>query len=371
MGVCLWETFYWGAILIDTSMFNCKHHPLPIGSRRSGYTLVEILMATALALLLLVSVIRIFMMMSDGFAESRVLLEMLGRIRNAQRMLESDLSHYTVTMRPPRPVEADDGYFACGKKDGWGGTSLSAEVTNFDPNLKGDCDRFVALTVFNKEIPFRYWKSSKTYETPYAEVVWYVKENNLYRAMRPIRLSEEDESGATDGVHYTSLGKLGEPEKRLAKNGLDSWSTMVLPNVIYFEVELWDPRKNQYVAPWDEVGGQDIAPTPYENGISPEKDYFAWRDNPPQTYDTWSTLMLVSSQSGGEGELTSTSTTGDESVVIVTGIFADNTESETSESEKFPPSTAFLPGVRIVVRAFDPSSGQVREFRVAQDFRTR
>ncbi|MDO5113105.1 MAG: hypothetical protein Q4E67_01890, partial [Planctomycetia bacterium] len=185
----------------------------------------------------------------------------------------------------------------------------------------------------------------------------------------PILLSEEKESGATDSVHCTSLGKLGEPEKRLAKNGLDSWSTMVLPNVIHFEVQLWDPQKNQYVVPWGEVGGQDIAPTPYESGTSPEKDYFAWRDNTPQTYDTWSTLMLVSSQKGGE--LTSASTTGDGSVVIVTGIFADNTESETSESEKFPPSTAFLPGVRIVVRAFDPSSGQVREFRVAQDFRTR
>ncbi|MDO4584407.1 MAG: hypothetical protein Q4D62_09925 [Planctomycetia bacterium] len=367
-------------------MSDSKHHRLSVHCQRSGYTLVEILMATALALLLLVSVIRIFMMMSDGFAESRTLLEMLGRIRNAQRLLESDLSHYTVTMRPPRPIEADDGYFACGETEKLGIDSQSdkkvkrGDIYLVNQNIldQSSCKDYVSLTVFNKEAPFRYIKNqtitsgnSETLETPYAEVLWFVKEYDLYRIVVPV---VPDNGDTGDGANFSTryhrinLGELGSPENRITHadrfNQFDLSNYMILPNVIHFEVQLWSPSDNEYI-------------TLEELKTKSKGKYF--RDSEEGTessatdqkslYDTWSTSMLASSQNGGE--LTSTSSTGDGSVAIVTGIFTDNSESEVSESEKFPPSTAFLPGVRIVVRAFDPSSGQVREFRVAQDFRTR
>lgn len=377
--------FIWGAILIDISMPDCKHHLLPAGSRRSGYTLVEILMATALALLLLVSVIRIFMMMNNGFAESRVLLEMLGRMRNAQRLLESDLSHYTVSMRPPRPVEADDGYFACGKTKNLGieeSSESDEKIKRGDvylvnqslfssPESSGSsgskppfcsCKDYISLTVFNKEFPLRCVKSNtETLETPYAEVLWFVKGYDLYRVVVPLLLGdEEDGKDSTFSTNYrrVNLGHLGDPENRITKKleQFELSNYMVLPNVIHFEVQLWSPSDNTYIT-LDELQDKNKGKYFWDNENGTETDTTT---DSEIFYDTWSTLLTKESSEGNELD-------GDHENPIVTGLSSDPEGS----NGKLPPSKAFLPGVRLVVRAFDPDTGQVREFRVAQDFRTR
>ncbi|MDO4575478.1 MAG: prepilin-type N-terminal cleavage/methylation domain-containing protein [Planctomycetia bacterium] len=346
-------------------------------SMRRGYTLVEILMATALALVLLTSAIRIFMMMNEGFAESRVLIELLGRVRSAQRILEADLSHYTTDMCPPRPVEADDGYFSVGHDYS---SSSTAEASNekiyrggdtsypmVDTSLVDDCFDCIGMTVFNKDAPFRYTNASgTTLETPYAEVLWFVYKNDLYRFLVPIVFAQDQADTSTRPRYETiTLAALGDPENRLERYCLPQISTletdgtlqnyMVLPNVIAFQVQLWDPIQNIYRT-LDSIteSASDTDYYRYHNVSAVEGGALP-------VYDTWSAITMLETTASG------TYSPIEDSRLVV----SNNSMFTSTTAENAPPSRSFLPGVRVIVRAFDPDSGQVREFRVAQDFRRR
>jgi len=78
---------------------------------RRGYTLVEILVATALTLLLMGAVVQIFASIGGSVADSRSTVEMSDRLRGAAARLQMDLVGLTVTMRPPRHPADDEGYF--------------------------------------------------------------------------------------------------------------------------------------------------------------------------------------------------------------------------------------------------------------------
>src|SRR5271166_505699 len=90
---------------------NSKFFPVT-GDRRSGYTLVEILVATVLTLILMTAVVTVFGGVGDGIAKSRRALEQFDRLRTAAQQLRLDLQGVTVTLdgRPARPEEGR-GYF--------------------------------------------------------------------------------------------------------------------------------------------------------------------------------------------------------------------------------------------------------------------
>ena len=86
---------------------------LPAGAgRRSGYTLVEILVATTLTLILMTAVVAVFGGVGGGIAKSRRAMEQFDRLRTAAQQLRLDLQGVTVTLdgRPTRPEE-NKGYF--------------------------------------------------------------------------------------------------------------------------------------------------------------------------------------------------------------------------------------------------------------------
>ena len=78
-------------------------------SLRGGFTLIEILVSTALTLLLMAAVVTMFGSIGKSVNESRSTLEMSDRLRSAAAILQKDLAGATVTVLPPRRVE--DGYF--------------------------------------------------------------------------------------------------------------------------------------------------------------------------------------------------------------------------------------------------------------------
>ena len=77
----------------------------------TGYTLIEILVSTALALLLLTAVITIFGNVSESVSESRSMLESAEQLRLASTRLQQDLAGVTVTMNPPRRPGQQRGIF--------------------------------------------------------------------------------------------------------------------------------------------------------------------------------------------------------------------------------------------------------------------
>ncbi len=467
-------------------------------ARRSGYTLIEIMLATGLSLLLLASAVRIFLMMNEGFSQSRQLMEMMGRMRNTMDLLQKDLGHRTAQMQPPLPVTGDGGYFTCGTfpidHAAWEASNLeglvdmsvvsidpnSGDLTKFkvDPYLCGktknaaaeadaaamansitggggfdsrdlfnNVNGFVGLTVCNFDQPFRYKdKDNNDRETPYGEVVWFVYKNSLYRAFMPV-VPARDRSecatyfegtanktatdwgcvpymptASTDGLpsyRKVNLGMLGDPRYRIlsmfskyssspiqpelrydeymgassAKNNpyvwgwlyryylvgggsvgsagesyrkqllLDTW--LILPNVIQFTVEVWDPKLKKYVTLGNNNSDYYTLSPAFQNAEikSARKDLI-------YCYDTWSTLLSNMSPEAGEAKVLETKGNTKTGYFVGTTEIALTTNASPTRSISPPPYTAPLPGIRIRVRAFDPDTGQAKEFHVAQDFQS-
>ena len=75
-----------------------------------GYTLVEILVATALMLTIMLAVAWVFGMVGETIADSRSSLEMTSQLRSASARMIADLNGVTVTMLPPRDPASNEGY---------------------------------------------------------------------------------------------------------------------------------------------------------------------------------------------------------------------------------------------------------------------
>ena len=74
------------------SVVSENYSPLPLHSPlRSGFTLVEILVATTLALMLLAAVVTIFGNVAQSITESRSMLEMAKQLRLTATRLQQDL----------------------------------------------------------------------------------------------------------------------------------------------------------------------------------------------------------------------------------------------------------------------------------------
>ena len=239
--------------------------------------------------------------------------------------------------------------FADTNKTSRGGTSLvDVDILNAGKN------HYAAFTVFNRENPFSFTDpndSSRTLQTPYAEVVWFIYKYDLYRVVVPfVNSPETAQNYPTTGwpnVRMISPALLGVPSKRIM-NTISSYINnnqikqyMVLPNVCHFCVQLYNPNDKDY----NEIPTMG---TYFSNGNIQTKTISVFT----AYYDTGSVLTETNS---------ATSTTQNDTYVN------PNTFNRTD----LVPSTAFLPGLRIIVRSFDPDSGTIRQFRVGQDFRTR
>ena len=105
---------------------------------RSGYTLVEILIATTLALMLMAAVARMFGQLGTSVSNSRATLETLERLRETAVRMQMDLDGVTVTMLPPRPVANGEGYLEYIE-----GSYNAAQPVN---NLTGGSDSSMTLS---------------------------------------------------------------------------------------------------------------------------------------------------------------------------------------------------------------------------------
>jgi hypothetical protein len=176
-------------------------HPSTLNFRPSGYTLVEILIATALTLLLMGVVVQLFGALGQSITDSRSTLESSERLRSAAARLQMDLEGLTVTMLPPRTPEDGEGYFEYiegpvmqSSNGDIGGPPLpvNSEAAGAPlDNTVGDFDDILLFTTRSKNKSFigngpvynnvTGLLDRLVVQADVAEVAWFIRGRTLYR----------------------------------------------------------------------------------------------------------------------------------------------------------------------------------------------
>ena len=79
--------------------------------RRGGFTLVEMLVTTAVTLTILLALVNVFSWVGDRVASGRAMIEMSNVLRAASTRLRNDLDNMTVPVRPFPAPDSAQGYF--------------------------------------------------------------------------------------------------------------------------------------------------------------------------------------------------------------------------------------------------------------------
>ena len=177
---------------------------------RRGMTLIEMLIATAVSLILMAAVAQVFAAFSGAMSNGRSILETDSRLRNVARRLRDDLNGATTQMLPPRTPDQGEGYFeiiegpindlfsytsedlnadgtfqagAEETGDGTGTNRLNANANGLldvpalkvSTDLSGDIDDVLLFTTRSKTTPFVGRSPTGTFESQTAEVAWFVR----------------------------------------------------------------------------------------------------------------------------------------------------------------------------------------------------
>jgi prepilin-type N-terminal cleavage/methylation domain-containing protein len=137
-------------------------------SARHGMTLIEMLVATAMTLIIMGVVAQLFGFMALTLSRSRDSLEMSADARSVANLLRRDLSGLTVKTVPPTPADADGGYLEIIEGAG-------VDKTGGFNQLTGDCDDVLMFTTRSLDQPFVGRYGTGSIESPVAEVVWYCR----------------------------------------------------------------------------------------------------------------------------------------------------------------------------------------------------
>ncbi|MFY7968310.1 MAG: PulJ/GspJ family protein, partial [Pirellulaceae bacterium] len=175
------------------------------GCRRAlaGFTLVEVLIATALSLLMMMALAEGFKRMSDSMTDGRANLALSDRLRSVTGTLRNDLERLTLRPQPPQNAMTGSGYFEYyeGPITDYSATvnnvNLSASIANgaIPTSRFGDVDDILMFTAramkepFKGKVPFALlrqaqdatyiptvaeWNDLVTISSEYAEIVYFM-----------------------------------------------------------------------------------------------------------------------------------------------------------------------------------------------------
>ena len=167
-------------------------HPSSFRLHPSGYTLVEILVATAITLLLMGAVVQMFGALGQSITDSRSFLEASEKLNSAASRLQMDLKGVTVKMLPPRNPDDGEGYFEYIEgpvMQTSTGTTGSPQPWNTDTSAPdttvGDFDDILMFTTRSTGRPFVGLYDNGTtvqsIQSDVAEVAWFIRGRTLHR----------------------------------------------------------------------------------------------------------------------------------------------------------------------------------------------
>jgi type II secretory pathway pseudopilin PulG len=154
--------------------------------RRRGMTLVEILVATAVSLLIMFALVSVFAFMGDFVTAGRASIELQGQLRAVAQRLQQDLDGCTVPVRPVASTTVNNGYFEyCEGRLRDSNFEIDWDndaATPLLPHYAGDLDDFFALTTRSRAAPFRGRLMTQNgltiIESDLAEVIWWTRFND-------------------------------------------------------------------------------------------------------------------------------------------------------------------------------------------------
>lgn len=170
-------------------------------SLRRGMTLTEMLVATAMTLVIMGVVVQLFGMVGKGVSSSRASLDMSMQLRAVAHTLRTDLNGITVETVPPVKVDSDSGYLeiieGSGSDTSRGFKQLTGDIDDVlmftaqtlgkpfvgkfgeseDVNGNGKLDTFPDVPMNEDEDTNNNgWLDTGLMQSPYAEVVWFCRE---------------------------------------------------------------------------------------------------------------------------------------------------------------------------------------------------
>lgn len=104
-----------------------------IRSARRGFTLLEVLIATAITLLMMLSLVQVFKVVGDSMKQGRAALQMNNSLRSVAFRLRQDLNNLTIRVDPPADASSGAGYF-----EYFDGSMTDYTATLFDPTNGSD-----------------------------------------------------------------------------------------------------------------------------------------------------------------------------------------------------------------------------------------
>ena len=187
----------------------------------SAYTLVELLIALALSLLLLLAVAEMFQRVGGTMRETRSAMSAAAQLNEAAMMLRQDLTRIpkTLATKPEHikklsNLESENRGAEISDLDGYleiiEGPYTTMSHPYVDENGEhdwtvGDVDDIIAFTLVDAARPFRGLILNEgrlgIEERKAAEIVWFVRGNTLYRRQRllndldPVRVGTRDDQG--------------------------------------------------------------------------------------------------------------------------------------------------------------------------------
>lgn len=153
---------------------NCHHQPVPPGigdpSSRRGFSLTELLVASAIALTVMAAVATLFGTFGGAASDTQSIVDMTNRMRMTASRLRRDLAGVTAPLRPPLSPDGSPGYFELIEGPL---VDLTADAT---ASLLADVDDVLLFTTQSSGPPFqgRYVVSGidRQIESSIAEVAW-------------------------------------------------------------------------------------------------------------------------------------------------------------------------------------------------------
>src|SRR5688572_17632114 len=141
----------------------------------SGITLVEMLVALAVTLIMMGTVITVFGLITERVTDNRSMIETNDRLRSAAHRLREDLGSITVEPIPWQRPESGQGYLEILE----GPARDFRGVANQDL-IEGDWDDVLFATVHGKGESYRGKFDATAIESNTAEVVWYARKGMAF-----------------------------------------------------------------------------------------------------------------------------------------------------------------------------------------------
>ncbi|MEZ6137824.1 MAG: prepilin-type N-terminal cleavage/methylation domain-containing protein [Pirellulaceae bacterium] len=143
---------------MHTSQRLTSHYQIRGRRGRSGFTLLEVLIATAVTLLMMVSLAKIFNILGNTMQQGRSVLELNNRLRSVTDRLRLDLDNLTAIPRPPANPASATGYlqYYDGSLTDFSAGQFSAQATVSaagveDLSRYGDLDDVLMFTAKARE----------------------------------------------------------------------------------------------------------------------------------------------------------------------------------------------------------------------------